>query len=382
MSKFDPKIHNLQTHEVSDIVIVSDILSGNNNQPSSFEPYNFTNEVITKFHFPRSTFPQDERGNFKLYEIFSTRLNLEEFLHQYDDSLLINLIPKEYKGEMYYTVQLYDGDVEKSISVELKNEIENFLATLDHNYCPIISGVRSLLYQETILPAFWLNTILPFFITKKHPFKYERGVFKVNFGEYEFYGDIRSRLLTESLNILKKMYELGTIVLNDENFINVWELKPLENIDIIDYGQDIPEISLNHQLKIHKITNYSVFFAPIPTQWLTEMYMENSDTISLKLEPDISSRYAVSRKLLKYKFSFVFYDLEVRIRVNNMKQALEVTEHVQKALATRTLHRSMNSKVGGGENSEYLYKVKYESGGYRDLISGEIKIEKSAVIPN
>ena len=374
--------------------IRSDIYTGNSNLEESV-PAGETHEVITKFHFPNATFMQDEMGNFKLYEVYSTRINLEELIHRRYESFKVDLLPFPHKGEQYLVVRLTDGVTDIAIPEELGKQLDQFLGQLNTCYCPIISSSKSITYDGVILPVNWLAAMLNFIKLENHNFIYRDGILYANLSTFQTYNYVRERLILEILDLLRKLYVLGTIVLNSSrqsDLIKRWELHELTLVDYLEFGQEIPETRLFEQVgkfRIYRHGGLAATFAPDPTIFLLEL-SAGTRRFKFRIGPDISARYSVAKYFAKHNVIGHMYDDYVIVEVTKLNDLLRINHYVDKALATRTLKEGIyeikilprGSLVAGAATThKYMDETHENIAEYFDIISGVERVDKTLTIP-
>lgn len=356
--------------------IRSDIYSGNVNVEETLT--SSTNyEVITNFHFPSETNMRDQRGNFNLYDIYSVRVNLEELIHRRYESLRVNLTPYPYKDEQYLVVKITDGEKEINIPDELGSQLEAFLQKLDFRYCSILSSAKSISYKGSVFPSTWLSSILNFIVLENHDFIYRDGILYADLSKFQLYNSVRDRLIMELMNLLHKLYNMGTMVLNSSHnsrFIKRWELTEVTIVDYLEFGKDIPETRLSDKVgnfKIYRHNGLSRTFAPDPTLFLQELYV-GSRQFKIDIGADIAARYNVIKYLAKHNIIGRVYDNHVLVICQNLKELIKTDHYISKALATRSL-------------SDGIYEIKHVADPYAveyfDVISGLERIDKTVNIP-
>lgn len=356
--------------------IRSDIYSGNVNVEETLNsPSNY--EVITQFYFPSGTNMLDQKGNFRIYDVYSMRVNLEELIHRQYESLRVNLTPYPYKDENYLIVKILDGDKEINIPDELGVQLDTFLKNLDFRYCPILSCSKSISYKGSIFPSTWLSSILNFIVLENHDFIYRDGILYADLSKFQTYNLVRNRLIIELMNLLYKLYNIGTIVLNtsrNSRFIKHWELAEITIVDYLEFGKDIPETRLAEKIenfKIYRQSGFSRTFAPDSTLFLQELYTGNQQ-FKIDIGADIAARYNVIKYLSKHGIIGRTYDSYVLIICQNLKELIKIDHYISKALATRSI-------------SDGVYEIKHVSDPYAveyfDVISGVERIDKSINIP-
>lgn len=338
---------------------------------------------------------QDGTGNFKLYEVYSTRVNLEEYVHRRYETIKVDLLPYPYKGEQYLVVKLADGVDEIGIPLELSAQLQQFLVNLDTRYCPILTSSKSISYKNIVLPTTWLASILNFVELAGHDFIYRDGILYADLSRFQMYNLVRERLIREVLDILHKLYIMGTAVLHTTEqsyLIKKWELLDVTIADYLDFGQTIPEarlIDALDQYKIYRLSGYSATFAPDPTLFLQELAV-GTRWFKINISPDISARYSVAKSMIKHDIVAHMYDDYVLVEPRSLVEMLRISHYIDKAVASRTLVDGIyeitdtprGSLIAGAKTTHhYVDESNSHIVEFFDRVAGASRIDKTMAIP-
>jgi hypothetical protein len=379
---------------MSTTILTHDLQNGYNFLPENDTPsdrkFYLTEDVITRFHYPLNDIPDDGNGNFRPYDIYATKINLEKVVHQKYPYLRVELNPKEFKGEMYMVVQLFDGNTEFPIEADFKKELDDFLQQLNFYFLPLISSFRDIEYDDVILPSWWLATILGHLEIFHHTYEFRDGSIYVDLGVFQDFSGVYHRLIMECLRLLVQMYRHGVYSLDDQSeasLIRNWELKEYELIDFT----EVRLLSDYGGLKLFRPSRYSLLYAPDPVEFMRQR-QQGWHRIQLKIGSELAARYHITQILHRKGYVPEFYDETVLVEAMTLNQALRITHYVSKALATRSMTEHMfkmrfdvkprGDVIPGSSNSRNIGHDESNLVEYYDIVSGPVRIETVMVIPS
>lgn len=217
---------------------------------SSVAVYRNSEEVLTGFYneepdfnvpLKESTFPNDitvRTANYIPYDLFCFNSKMREKVSSLKPTYNHRLEGVGRNGRTYLSVVLYDGGELVPITPELKDLLSKFTEECERTHpgkCLLFSTHRDIWYDNVCLPAYWMDTLLPFLeipdefsylsgITESSGKIIERGYCYVTLNPDTRYSELYSNLRNSITKDLYLLYKSGSLVSTDDDFVNKWRL--------------------------------------------------------------------------------------------------------------------------------------------------------------
>jgi len=175
----------------------------------------------------------DGKGNYQPYDIFCLQINLSYHIEKiYGDGAIVVSIDFPMNGRDYVGLKIIKNseviDPNERV-INTVNSLVNYYTTIAKGFVIILSRDRPLLTIENkIIPSDWMSSVMDLIEIPDVIDRYDNdyGMF-VNVSFYEEYQDMYDKLSSNILYQVRKMYERGIIVC-DEDFAKKWKLENIE----------------------------------------------------------------------------------------------------------------------------------------------------------
>jgi hypothetical protein len=285
-----------------------------------------TKDIILPFEYT-STPDVVLNSNFDPVDTLRFETNFKPYLNIFNPSWRMILVPKEFNGKSHLCLEIYEGKTFIPLNDEMVNQIMPFVMKSINelpNYTLIISSKKSLTYFDTVIPAYWLKSILPF-INSYYSYDYvvNQNGYYVNLRNIYTPGNsIRpielayQSLYTTIISKLRYLYQFGSIVLDhikNKDIIGKWNLTLNPSLT-----------SDNKNLGIYHTLWHNTLFAADKTAILHQIA---NDNVIITLQNQFNKNIEIS-------LPTIYTDGRIHIKVNNYKEASDVYRKILTIMAS------------------------------------------------